>query len=160
MRNILPALLLPLCACAGGPVTTDAELEWGLADVSAKDQEYAAQGDAKVVGLLGQVQAGVVALGEAVAASGGPPVPSEVAAASAAIGQHAPPEAAQRPDPATRPAGGPDWFGILEGVLYVLGGGGVGATIVRILRGPGEREQKVARALGNKANKAVGEQQG
>lgn len=109
MKHLLAMLLLLLGACAGGPITTDAELEWELAENSAEDQEYAQAGDAAVLALVSKVQAGIVALGEALAASGGPAVPAEVSAASEAIGQHVPATPAPRPDPAARPEDGGGW---------------------------------------------------
>lgn len=47
---------------------------------------------------------------------------------------------------APEPSGGPSWGDrLFELAVIVLGGGGAGAALTRLLRGPGERKVKVAR---------------
>jgi len=129
----LVLLCLLLGACAGGPMTTDAELEWELAENSAEDQEHARAGDAKVLEIVALVQEGILALGRAVEAAGGAPLPPAVSAASDALAAYAAPGVAARPDPDARPEDGFDWAHALNLLLWGAGGGGLLSLLRRIL---------------------------
>lgn len=145
MKHPLTALLLiPLGSCSGGPLATDAEVEWLMTDSSAADQEFASAAVAGVTDVVRAVQEGVLALGSALEAAGGPAIPQEVLAASEAIAGHAPPEAAQRPDPEAFPGGGIDWTEILALAITAFTGS-AGAIVYRALD---HRRSRKAKQLG------------
>ena len=136
MNRIAILLLLALGACAGGPVATDAEVEWEIAENSAKDQEYAAQAAAAVRSSTAPL---LIALERAVAwlaTTAATPMPPEIAADLEAAGvrlasYEAPPPVAP-PDPAAKPEDGIDWVKALEMLLWGAGGGGALSLLRRL----------------------------
>jgi len=129
-------VLLPflLGACAGGPLTTDRESAFDLAENSATDQEFSMLGDARVMSLLTMIGAALQAVGEAQATYQGEPIPVAVAAALEAIGADVPSGAAKPPDPATRPSDGFDWSAVLEALGFGAGGGLIASLLRRMLK--------------------------